>query len=143
MIKHVSIIALLLVLFSGILPSCTQNDGNIGDWFGHWKLLSITVDGTESTEYEGNIFFSFQSSVFCQIKVSPDNHDGDHKFANFKDNGEYITVTFSTERYRPFEETLMKMGENVLHVDILDGNDMQLSMNTDTGSKVVFKLEKW
>ena len=84
MIKHVSIITVLLVLIATVLPSCTQNDGNIGDWFGHWKLLSVTVNGEENEEYEGNIFFSFQSSVFCQIKVSP-NHGGDHKFAIFKD----------------------------------------------------------
>lgn len=142
MIKHVSIITVLLVLIATVLPSCTQNDGNIGDWFGHWKLLSVTVNGEKNEEYEGNIFFSFQSSVFCQIKVSP-NHGGDHKFAIFKDEGEYISVTFSTDRYQPFAETMMKMGENVLHVDKLDGNDLQLSMNLDNGQTVVYKLEKW
>ena len=51
MIKHVSIITVLLVLIATVLPSCTQNDGNIGDWFGHWKLLSVTVNGEENEEY--------------------------------------------------------------------------------------------
>ena len=142
MIKHASIIAVLCALIVTILPSCTQNNGNMGDWFGHWKLRSVAVDGKESDEYEGDIFFSFQSSVFCQIKAEAD-HGGDHKFANFEDNGEYITITFSTDRYQPFAETMMKMGENVLHVDHLDGKDLRLSMNLDDGRKVTYELEKW
>ena len=30
------------------LSSCTHNNGDIGPYFGTWKLLSINVDGVEA-----------------------------------------------------------------------------------------------
>ena len=60
----------VLLMFCGI-SSCTQNDGNIGEWFGHWKLNTISVNGAVDDEYGGNIFFSFQSKTFCQTMMLP------------------------------------------------------------------------
>ena len=43
------------------LSGCMQHNGDIGDWFGTWKLESITIDGTESADYQDTIFFQFQT----------------------------------------------------------------------------------
>ena len=35
-------IALLLVI---VATACTHNDGDIGPWFGLWRVERLTVDG--------------------------------------------------------------------------------------------------
>ena len=142
-----------------MLQSCTQNNGNIGQWFGHWKVNAITVDGVADSDYEGNVFFSFQSKVFGQ-RLIDDYHGYEPRFANWDDRGDYFIITFPYETdadgnplydddgnlvclYEPLEVTRMSMGENVVHVDSKEGNNVQLSMTAADGSAIVYSLEKW
>ena len=148
----------VLLMLCGI-SSCTQNDGNIGEWFGHWKLNTISVNGAVDDEYGGNIFFSFQSKTFCQTMMYAD-HRAEHRFANWDNRDTYFIITFPFETddagnplydedgdlvclYEPLEITRMSMGENVVAVDYLNGNSLQLSMTDAAGDKVVYNLEKW
>ena len=47
------------------ITGCTQNNGNIGNWFGQWRMDSYKVNGEVQEDYQGNIFFCFQSAVFA------------------------------------------------------------------------------
>ena len=38
---------LIIMLSMAALSSCTHNNGDIGPYFGTWKMLSIEVDGVE------------------------------------------------------------------------------------------------
>ena len=57
-----------MVLLSAAI-SCTTNNGNIGEWMGRWKLTEIECNGSVVNDYEGNMFFAFQSTVFEVRKV--------------------------------------------------------------------------
>lgn len=158
--KH-NILALILIVFSlFVQSSCTQNNGNIGEWFGLWKLNSITVDGAVDEDYEKNIFFAFQGKVFGQVKVSLDDNGSDWRFANWDDEGDYFIITYAYVTdddgnpvygedgepeclYEPHSITRMSMGENIVQVDYIKGDDLQLSMTDAAGEEVVYNLEKW
>ncbi len=139
--------------------SCTHNDGDIGDWFGHWKLNEIVVDGTVDANYEHNMFFSFQNSVFAQTIVYPDN-SVDRLFANWTDCGNYLIIEYAYAKdekgnpiysengdlvalFYPAPITRMSIGENIVNVDYINGNNLQLSMTDSIGQKITYKLEKW
>ena len=43
-------IILLLMMLPLFFGGCTHNDGDIGDLFGRWKLVSLSADGEERSE---------------------------------------------------------------------------------------------
>ena len=47
------------------ITGCTQNNGNIGNWFGQWRMASYKVTGEVQEDYQGNILFCFQSAAFA------------------------------------------------------------------------------
>lgn len=65
-------IALLLMLGLG---ACTHNNGDIGDFFGTWKLSEITIDGTNDSDYQGDVFWKFQASLIQMLTVDDSTHD--------------------------------------------------------------------
>lgn len=154
-----SIITFIIVAFVAMLQSCTQNNGHIGEWFGHWKVTSITIDGTPNSDYECNMFFSFQSKVFGQ-RIVDNLHGTEMRFANWDNRGDYFIITFPYETdadgnplydeegnlvclYEPYPISHMSMGENIVYVDYINGNDLQLSMTDAEGAAIVYHLEKW
>ena len=64
--KRIIIYSLLTIFSLTFLPSC-QNNGDIGPWYGMWKLTSLTIDGEEDPAYEGNVFWKFQTGVVQMI----------------------------------------------------------------------------
>lgn len=160
MLKTNNIIAAFTMLAALMLSACTQNNGNIGMWFGHWKVTEITINGTSVDNYSGNVFFSFQNKVFAQMEKNGEAYD--QRFANFEDCGDHIIITFpyvtdengnpvydengdllTEDRFFPLEITRMSMGENILNVDQANGDKLQLSMIDAAGETVVFRLKKW
>lgn len=150
--------SILFILLS--MSTCTQNNGNIGIWFGHWKVTDILINGAPVDNYSGNVFFSFQSKVFAQMQKWGEAYD--QRFANFEDCGDHIIITFpyvtdengnpvydkngdllTEDRFFPLEITRMSMGENILNVDQANGDKLQLSMIDAAGETVVFRLKKW
>ena len=52
---------ILYILLIFIAAGCTHNNGDIGDWFGMWKLESVKT-GNDVVEV-GDRFMSFQNQV--------------------------------------------------------------------------------
>lgn len=158
MLKTNNIIAAFTMLVALMLSACTQNNGNIGMWFGHWKVTEITINGTSVDNYSGNVFFSFQNKVFAQMEKNGEAYD--QRFANFEDCGDHIIITFPyvtdengnpiydengnliTKNFYPLEITRMSR-ENILNVDQANSDKLQLSMIDAAGETVVFRLKKW
>ncbi len=51
-----------------MLGACTRNHGDIGIWFGTWRVEQITVGGMPDP-VDGDYFFQFQSKVFRVSRV--------------------------------------------------------------------------
>lgn len=54
---------------------CTRNNGDIGDWFGKWQVMEISVDGQPETGYEARYFWEFQNNIIRIAYVGPQGYD--------------------------------------------------------------------
>lgn len=51
------------------MGGCMQNDGNIGRWFGMWKVECIEHNDVALSDYHGNVVLKFQSGVMESCSV--------------------------------------------------------------------------
>lgn len=135
------IICTLALLF--VLTGCVQNNGNIGPWFGQWKVERLTIDGKDDPDYAGNAFFRFQASVFSVCISYPDEHTSGTYYGTWTENGDYVDVVFNTkERAVPphvylKEQFRFRVIENNHKTKILEFVD------EDTGITYTYYLKKW
>lgn len=134
-------IALLAVLLTAAATSCTCNDGNIGFWFGQWKVSSISVNDTIATAQDGTLYFAFQSGVISQ-KMVYSTHAYDEAYGSWSENEAQKTVTFTfyEDLYKPIDGYL-STGDNILSYSH-SGDNLTLTL-ADSTQTVVFKLVKW
>lgn len=142
------ILPLLTVIL--LLSGCTRNNGNIGKQFGQWKVTSIVTDGTPDETYQGNMFWSFQSTT-VEIKYVNQNHETVTTFGNYRIMDDTLFITFPDEDRQPPQGLGLKPYiENPLQIVRLTGSEMILAFNdsdsdTDQGTAAttVITLKKW
>lgn len=132
------------------LCGCMQHHGNIGDWFGTWKLTSMELDGVEDPSYDGNIFFQFQADIVRIVEVDPQvSNTFNNCFGHWADNGSTLTLDFSydatdkTDDFTPPSATMLIHGINILHIDKSDSKSMVWTYNPpDSDLTVTYRLKK-
>lgn len=125
-----------------IFCSCTKNNGDIGFWFGQWKVDSIHVGDTIDTTYAGNLFFSFQSDVIDVNRMDA-HHVDNHAYGRWtEDSDSTITIYFTEESYPPVDG-YMQQGANVLGYSHRRTDRLNLTLNRDSLPTVVYYMEKW
>lgn len=124
--------------------SCTKHNGDIGPLFGLWKVTAINVDDVTDEDYDGCMYFAFQSSVISMTIVNEETHESKITYASWKYEGEDLIIDFSDKNYGPFADaTGMQRGQNRVEVVSLKGDDLTLSYLTAKGKKYVYYLKKW
>lgn len=144
------IILLLVAGISAVFIGCTHNDGDIGDYFGTWKLEEISVDGIEDAGYGKDIFWQFQSTVFCMRKVY-ENHGQENRWGTWYQDSGSLYVDFShredgedeTGKYSPFPVTRLAAGLNRLEIMHLSKRSMRLEFVDADGTVYRYELKKW
>lgn len=124
-----------------LLGSCTRNDGDIGQLFGMWRVTSIEKNGTLNADYDGTMYFLFQSSVYCQKKVNEQTNGYDDRMALWRYEGEGVVITFSD--FLPLSITGMARGDNYVNIDECTGDAMTMSYGSVEGDIFVYKMKKW
>lgn len=132
------------------LGGCMQHNGRIGDWFGTWKLESITVDGADAPDYADNIFFQFQTDIVRIVEVEPQvSNSYSDCFGTWASEGSTLTLEFSYEAdgkpngFTPMEETLLDRGTNTLHIAASSARSMTWTRQLpDSGPTVTYTLKK-
>lgn len=71
-------ITYILFILAAVLASACQNNGNIGDLFGSWRVDSYTIDGQLQEGMPTQTVFSFQSSVISVVLLT-DEYGGTYK----------------------------------------------------------------
>lgn len=147
-----TISTLLIAILLPVIAGCTRNDGDIGTWFGSWKLERITIDGLIDEKYQGDIFWQFQSSVFCMRKILPHN-EHEERWGTWKELGDNMLQLDFThtddshpdgkELYTPWPETHITRGITELNVLKLEVDDMRLQYTADDGTLYIYFLNKW
>lgn len=160
--KSIYFLLLLTVMFANAcLCGCTHNNGDIGPWFGTWKLEKITIDGEPDSQYGANIFWKFQTGVFSMVEVTSDtpakgyneifgtwNEDNGYLFLDFNHHDDTTPTESSANsegRYAPFEETHLPGGvESMLKIESLIGKKAFLTFDSPNDGKIYgYYLEKY
>ena len=137
--KASTIIAVVLAI---VAAACTHNNGDIGPWFGAWKVEAITVDGAPKADYGGNLFFEFQSTVVKMCLVG-DHHSTTNVMGNWDEDGGVLHLNFPDPRHQPIAVTSLP-ADCRLSVKWSGSRHMTLSWTSpDTGQTTVFSLKKW
>lgn len=143
-----TLIKSLFITLLSILPlnGCMQNNGDIGDFFGTWKITSITVDGEPAAGYDGNIFIQFQTTV-VRIVESKSHNDYTECFGSWESNGDNLTLDFhyyvspENSEYHLPDVLGLEKAEN--HFVITESSSKSMSLLlTGTEKTVVYKLKK-
>ncbi len=124
-----------------LLTSCTHNNGDIGQLFGKWKLTSIVADGAPQPVYNGNIFWSFQSSTI-NMQVVSEHHDVYNVFGNWRLEDEALTLDFSDPQMPPPAELGLPASAHlqVLH---LSHNKAEFIYYSTDNTTITYTLKKW
>lgn len=134
---------LMALMLLAVATSCTTNNGDIGEWMGRWKLTSIECNGSAVDDYEGNLFFAFQSTVFEVRKVG-DYYEHDQKYGTWSDDGKgTLVISFPDERYVPFEVLHMSQDRNVLTYYKVEKKGFTLTAVAADGNTYTYRLVKW
>lgn len=153
-----SIRIIILTAVINLLTGCTRNNGDIGPWFGTWKLDEITIDGNVSEEYDGNVFWKFHNNVFEMVKMMTDDkgHGYGTCFATWSEADGYLIIDFRQHDdqynpedwnglYRPFLETHLPVnGVADIKIVKLSGSKAQLTYySSEDGKTYGYTLSKY
>lgn len=138
-----------------LTPSCTHNNGDIGSWFGIWKLTAMEVDGVTDSSYEGDIFWSFQTSVFKMTEATAEDlRERDERWGTWTEEGGDLLLNFTHSSdafpgggvgsYAPLPATYIPANQ-VSRLKILKypGSEMELSFTTSSGKQITYFLTRW
>lgn len=133
------------------LSACTHNNGDIGEYFGEWKLESITVDSEPDANYKGDIFWAFQASVFNMQQVSED-YSYSQSWGTWEEDGNILRLNFThsdnlhpqgSSYYSPLPDTRLPKGITDLEIYKMTGSRMELGFVDSEGQTIRYKLKKW
>lgn len=136
------------------LTSCTHNNGDIGPWFGTWHLESVDIDGSPEPDYEGNIFWGFQSEVIFLTRVpvnEPGIHSVEKRFGTWREADKTLYLKFAYNdnndqegyQYHAFEELHFPYGtETALAIIKAPGRKAILQYTAPDGHSYTYKIKK-
>ncbi|MDE6266351.1 MAG: lipocalin-like domain-containing protein [Muribaculaceae bacterium] len=146
---------LLTMISMTLISSCTHNNGDIGPWFGQWKLSELKIDGVADPAYKGDVFWSFQTNIFMMKEMLTDGTGqwADMRWGSWEESdGELLLIfTFSSDHtppgqgsYHPLPGMYLPTNQ-VSHLKILKypGSKMELSYTTPEGKQITYYLERW
>lgn len=143
----------MLLAITCSLASCTHNNGDIGHWFGTWKLEKIEVDGVPQEDYKGNIIWKFQSDIVWMGVVNDAEHTVTNSFGTWTCFEDILTLNFSysdnnfpnpgTGQYAPPAQTLIPSGITEMTVLQLSSSRIKLLYKRSDGSAVTYSLSRW
>lgn len=144
--KRLAIYFLTFAVMALALPAC-QNNGDIGDLYGTWRLDSFTIDGQPEPEIAAQTLISFQNNIIEVQRI----HDSDGSFTNYfgtwADTGELMTLNF-THSYDdgsfPAPEWLGWTSQEPMAIRVSDrsSRSMTWTYTAPDGTIYVYKLHK-
>lgn len=143
----------LLIIFVATLClssiGCTRNNGDIGEWFGTWHLETITTNGVVDANYDGEIFWQFQTDVFCMLELG-DYHTQTFHWATWSEHGNTLTLNYDHPRnpdkddyhkYYPPAQVHMPAAVVDLTIDKMNGHTL-VATYRDADNEYTYFLKK-
>lgn len=151
--KYTSYIKFVLVaLIVGLLPaSCTQNNGDIGEWFGEWQLKSIEINNETDADYFGNVLWKFQNDIVEMVVVNSVGHSHTEHYGTWIADDTTLTLNFThsddlnasgTGKYAPPTQTHLPSAIVGLKILKLSSSEIILQYNATPDSNIIYTLRK-
>lgn len=137
-----SVAAIVLLVMAAVSASCTKNNGDIGVWFGQWRVEKIEIDGVDNADYAGNLFFSFQNAVFEEKIITPE-HEAIAAYGRWTETAENTLNIYMDEPDYPPIDGYMVKDMNVMSYEIKSSTTITLTLKTTDEHSVTFYLLKW
>lgn len=128
------ILTLAAILFTA--TACTRNNGDIGDWFGTWKLDNITIDGVPDKNYGDNVVWKFQSDIISMCLINDAEHSSIARWGTWQQVDDRIILNFT------YKDDEIEPGTNIyqpIQSIYLPGGIMELTVVTLSRSKIVLR----
>ena len=138
---YYKVVCTLALLFA--LTGCMHNNGNIGPWFGQWKVERLTIDGKDDPDYAGNTFFCFQASVFSVNISYPENHTSSTYYGTWTDNDDYVDVVFNTKESAVPPHVYLKEKFRFRVIENNHKTKILEYLDEETGVTYTYYLKKW
>lgn len=141
----------LFVCLLSALCGCTHNNGDIGPFFGMWKLSELTINGEVDPDYKGNVVWKFQASAVSMLRIL-EHHEAFECYGTWAVVDERVQMQFiyhdnsdpdGTWKYAPLPETYLPSGTFALEIVRLSSGRMHLAYLAPDGNVYEYKLEKW
>ncbi|MBR5101547.1 MAG: lipocalin-like domain-containing protein [Muribaculaceae bacterium] len=136
-------ITTVLITTLWLTTSCTHNNGDIGIWFGTWKITSIERNGETVSSYRGNMFFLFQTTMF-EMREAEHDHFVNETFGQWSEENDILTISFPDAEYQPLY-TMTTMGFTATnHLKIISRSSSHVTLQlTTTDCTYTYYLKKW
>lgn len=139
---YLYIIGITLLLAALVTGGCTQNGGNISPWFGQWRVETIEIDGVPDITYEGNAFFSFQTSIFRATISYPEENRATSSIGVWEERDGWLNVHFDVGN-SGIPQGIHLAEYNCFRIVENDGRHKVLSLTGDDGHVYTFRLKSW
>ncbi|MCM1450042.1 MAG: lipocalin-like domain-containing protein [Clostridiales bacterium] len=133
----------VMLLPVAMLCGCTRNNGDIGHWFGTWRVESITLDGHPDPDYpKPAMIWKFQSHIVMIMVPDEVEHSAPGTIGTWNEKDGVLTLDFSDEVIGPWTE--VTHFEMVSHLDVLKltSGNIRLRYETSSGT-YIYELKKW
>lgn len=144
----------LSVIFTLCSVGCTHMDGDIGELFGRWNLVSLTADGVEQHLYDEGASpddvllytWSFQGDLAWILTLYP-HHSYHMTKGMWTRTDTRLTLDFAhhddegADYYTP-PEALHLSGVTELNIESMTSSDMTLWYVSDDDVRYEYKLSK-
>lgn len=145
-------ITYILIILAAVLTSACQNNGDIGDLFGSWRVDSYTIDGQLQEGRPTQTVFSFQS-ITVNVSLITDEYGGAwQRFGTWTETDSEFIFDFTHHDNNNAPGTGMYQAPEwlnftsdapmVLHKDQRSSRDMTLSFSDLDGRHHVYVLKK-
>ena len=123
---YTSLVAMAITL-TLTLTSCTENNGDIGEWFGTWHIETVTVDGVPDANYAGYNYLQFQSTVVALRFADDVTHDEEAAYGTWSEGDGWLDITFPSGDVAYIDLLGMKL-TTANHLTISDRTDGEMTL---------------
>ena len=134
----------LLMVMVALTPGCTRNNGDIGDWFGTWRLEEITVDGEDDPDYpRPAMIWKFQGPIIQLLLPDDATHQCQAGTGSWHTDDGYLYVDFSWKIDGGWYDVIHLAEQSRLKVLHLSGSSMRLEYTSPESKVYTYRLRKW
>lgn len=142
----------LMLTLSIVFVSCTHNNGDIGHYFGTWKLDRMTINGADDVDYQNNVLWKFQAGVMCMVRVDDVTHIKTEGWGTWEEDGNILRIGYihhddsnpeGSSKYSPLPETHIPKGVTELEILKQNSSTMELKYINNDGQVILYYFDKW